>query len=644
MKKIIALAIAVIMIFSLNITALAAEDLVLEDFDASFDSALMNANTGTGFGMPIFSTTTEDTEIGEGLKVEWGTKLSNGSYGEAQVHQMPTNAQWSTTTFAQNAENYDYLRFWISNPTHKEILIMTRLYTADTKVHFRAERAIMTKNDGTEQTLVYSNDITNYNMDKYTTVHVPGYFSGWIAYPITDTGRTSPAGSSRPALSSYADVTTIEFDIRLKDRTTTQGYYYVLDELTLSDSPYGTPVITAPKASFDISGIAPIESDENGNVTLPAAEVSGKEFVGWQHPNGALYKAGDVVAIEENTSFKAIAVDIDLQTGAGIRWAASEHERGIRFETYVSKDVLDKLGSSKYETGALILPYANLDANITALNAEDYDAINVVDPKVFGKIGDYYRYYTGVVDFEKYFSVSRAALADLKLTAVSYIKIYFADGSSAYFYDTPDATNNVRTVSEVARAALADTEANYNENQIAILNLYTQYSEEDTIPEYRKEDTDAPEYFDEREFTFLKDITDKKGDAFFTENMNNGDAINDYTPAGNVDLYSHSNFSKGNTLTFTLPENFAPGKYAISFNTRGSNTNRVTDVKIEVSSSAGSFVVSENQSFMSDRSSSWWLVECENEVEIQGTPTFKFTSNSEVGKISLYDIVVTKVN
>lgn len=644
MKKLISLLIAVVMVFSLTVPAMAADDLVLENFDSSFDSTLMNANTGTGFGMPIFSTTTENTEIGEGLKAEWGTTLANGSSGEAQVHQMPTTADWSTTTFAQNADNYDYMRFWISNPTHKEILIMTRLYTDDTKVHFRAERAIMTNSDGTDYPIVYSNDITNYNLDKYTTLHIPGYFSGWIAYPITDTGRTSPAGSSRPALSSYADVNTIEFDFRLKDRTTTQGYYYVLDELTLSDSPYGAPVITVPKAKFDISGISPIEADEDGNVTLPAAEVSGKQFVGWQHPNGTLYKAGEVVAIEEDTNFKAIAVDINLQTGAGIRWAADESERGIRFETYVNKDVLDNLGSSKYEIGALILPYANYDANITVDNAESYDAINVVDPKVYGKVGDNYRYYTGVVDFEKYFNVSKAALADLKLTAVSYIKIYFADGTHAYYYDTPDATDNVRTVSEVARAALADTEANYNENQTAILNLYTQYSEQDTVPTYRKEDADAPNYFDELEYKFLVDITDKVGDGFFTENMNNGDAINNYTPAGNVDLYSHSNFSSGNTLTFTLPENFAEGTYAVSFNTRGSNSNRVTDVKIEVSSSAGSFVVSEHQSFMSDKSSSWWLIECENNVEIKGAPTFKFTSQSEVGKISLYDIVIKKVN
>ena len=86
--------------------------------------------------------------------------------------------------------------------------------------------------------------------------------------------------------------------------------------------------------------------------------------------------------------------------------------------------------------------------------------------------------------------MSESALADLKLTAVSYVKVTYADGTNAYFYDMPDATDNVRTVSEVARAALADTEFGYTDTQIAILELYTRDSAETTVPEYRKDDAD----------------------------------------------------------------------------------------------------------------------------------------------------------
>ena len=245
----------------------------------------------------------------------------------------------------------------------------------------------------------------------------------------------------------------------------------------------------APKATFD-NGVADVEADAQGNVTLPTANIEGKQLFGWKDAQGNVYAAGAEVAITADTAFTAVAAAVELQTGAGIRWAEQETERGIRFETTVSKDALDALGSSSFELGALILPYANYDANITVETAQQYGAVNVVDPKVYGEVEDNYRYYTGVVDYEKYFAVSQAALADLKLTAVSYVKVTYADGSNAYFYDMPDATDNVRTVSEVARAALADTEFGYTAKQIEILELYNEYSEETTVPEYRKDDAD----------------------------------------------------------------------------------------------------------------------------------------------------------
>ncbi len=231
-----------------------------------------------------------------------------------------------------------------------------------------------------------------------------------------------------------------------------------------------------PRASFDLDNIADIESDADGNVTLPYATVAGKQFVGWKDAKDNLYKAGATVKLTDHTAFTAVTADIALQKGASIRWAKYERERGIRFETYVSKATLSAIGSNKFELGALILPYEDYDANITVNNSESYGAVNVVDPEVYGSVGDYYHYYSGVVDFEKYFEVKKAKLADLKLTAVSYIKVMYSGGASVYFYDHPDENENVRTVSQVARAALADGQTEYSEIQTEILKLYTKYS------------------------------------------------------------------------------------------------------------------------------------------------------------------------
>ena len=391
------------------------------------------------------------------------------------------------------------------------------------------------------------------------------------------------------------------------------------------------------KATFPGTDIADIPVDGNNKVTLPAATST--NFVGWL-AGDVLYKAGKTVSLSKTTSFTALTMDVALQTGAGIRWAETEQERGIRFETYVTKATLDTLGSSKFELGALILPYADYNASITVDTASSYGAVNVVDPKVYGEAGDNYRYYTGIVDFEKYFAVSQSALADLKLTAVSYVKVTYEDGTASYIYDHPDATDNVRTVAEVARAALADTEFGYNEQQIAILNLYTQYSEETSVPSYRKEASDNLNAIEEVEFaqSAWTNVA-ATGTSTKTESHDNGTAINDYTPTGSVQHLVISSFAVGNTLTFTLPETVANGIYKISFNTRGFSSR--ASAKIEVSSDAGDFVAGDSVSFAVQASGGiWHNVAASTAVTVKGTTTIKLTSTA-AGSMYLYDIVLT---
>ena len=245
MKRYFSILLAIVMIITCcpiyGVASAQTTDFMLESFDSNFDTTQMNPNE-SGYGAPIFSVTTEHTEDGgEGMKAEWNTMLSDGSSGSALFHQMPTTADWSTTTFAQKAADYDYFRLWFSNPTEKNLYMMTRLFTGNTKVHFKADQVIMTRSDGSVMTTEYGSEITDYELGCYTTIHIPANFEGWIAYPIDSVANTNPAGSSRPALTSFSDVTQIELDIRLTRSTTTAGYYYVLDNMVLSDAASGTP-------------------------------------------------------------------------------------------------------------------------------------------------------------------------------------------------------------------------------------------------------------------------------------------------------------------------------------------------------------------------------------------------------------------
>ncbi len=305
------------------------------------------------------------------------------------------------------------------------------------------------------------------------------------------------AGAGKAVGTGY--VSAMSMEVSLEDRSNI-GYFeaYIIGVDAFASG--------SSKATFD-NGVADIVADDSGKVTLPDTTVAGKQFIGWTDGQN-LYKAGDEVELIKDTSFKAVAVALELQTGAGIRWAEREEERGIRFETFVTKATLDTIGSSNFELGALILPFSDYSNDITVDNATSFGAVNVVSPKIYGTTvnGQNYRYYSGVVDFEKYFNVATGtAVADLKLTAVSYIKVKYNDGSTVTLYDHPDATDNVRSVAQVARAALQDTEFGYSADQIAILNLYNKFSVETDVPSYRTDAKDKAKKGDELKICCIGD-------------------------------------------------------------------------------------------------------------------------------------------
>lgn len=237
-----------------------------------------------------------------------------------------------------------------------------------------------------------------------------------------------------------------------------------------------------------------VETSATGETALSTATApSGKVFAGWKAADGKLYNAGDVYNVTADTSFEAVSLSVQTQEGAGVRWAKNDTERGLRFETYVNKAALDTIGSSSFTIGTLILPAANYDADLSVEGASSYEALNVVDEKVYSATSDKanYRYYGAVVDMEKYFGGSTAA-NELELAAVGYVGVKYADGETKYFYSDFDAEKHVRCAADVANAALADEGATYTDKQIEILKLYCPDSlKNDTTKAYR---TDAQDF------------------------------------------------------------------------------------------------------------------------------------------------------
>ena len=247
----------------------------------------------------------------------------------------------------------------------------------------------------------------------------------------------------------------------------------------------------------DITYDVEVATATPGTIAAPAQMVKdGKQFIGWKVINndgaarigenmdcvpeaGSLVNEGMPYAGGTKTmTLEAVYCAVDTKEGAGIRWAAAESERGMRFETYVDTAATPYI----LVHGTIIAPYKNVaanPANFTLENTQSLTAVNVVDSLYYGTECQYSRYYGAVVDFERYFLSLEKTLpetttvASLKLAARGYITVRYADLSTKDFYSNFDSNAHVRSIDQVAAAALADTNAPYSDKQIEILKILT---------------------------------------------------------------------------------------------------------------------------------------------------------------------------
>lgn len=189
--------------------------------------------------------------------------------------------------------------------------------------------------------------------------------------------------------------------------------------------------------------VASCKKDENGNVTLPA-EASGAAVCAWKNRNdNKLYAAGSTYKVSKaNEKFDAVTPNVALLEGARVRLATTGV---LKFEGTIEefddvKDYVKKVGILFVKTADLTEEIAGAGATPASLTAAGI---------TFQKAeADAAARFEGVLE----------NLTDKNemWSALPYVTVELADGTTTEFAGTYTEENNSRSVAKVAQAAYED--------------------------------------------------------------------------------------------------------------------------------------------------------------------------------------------
>ena len=209
-----------------------AEVTPLQDFNSVEESGLTAAAGNVsveGASDPTLMLNTEEAETGNAMQAIWGYDGTNPSY----LHRYVVNRNSWVKTFNEKADDYRYLRMWISNPSHVSVDVTVLLQGENTVNYFDASQMKLIRKDGIE---VYGNVNNNSGYGETSCISIPKQFIGWLSIPLS-TEKLLPANGYTATISDFANVTDIAFEFR-KLATTGEGdsseYYYVVDDICLS--------------------------------------------------------------------------------------------------------------------------------------------------------------------------------------------------------------------------------------------------------------------------------------------------------------------------------------------------------------------------------------------------------------------------
>ena len=189
--------------------------------------------------------------------------------------------------------------------------------------------------------------------------------------------------------------------------------------------------------------VASCKKDENGNVTLPA-EASGAAVCAWKNrSDNKLYAAGSTYKVSKaNEKFDAVTPNVALLEGARVRLATTG---ALKFEGTIEefddvKDYVKKVGILFVKTADLTEEIAGTGATPASLTAAGI---------TFQKAeADAAARFEGVLE----------NLTDKNemWSALPYVTVELADGTTTEFAGTYTEENNSRSVAKVAQAAYED--------------------------------------------------------------------------------------------------------------------------------------------------------------------------------------------
>lgn len=189
--------------------------------------------------------------------------------------------------------------------------------------------------------------------------------------------------------------------------------------------------------------VASCKKDENGNVTLPA-EASGAVVCAWKNrSDNKLYAAGSTYKVSKaNEKFDAVTPNVALLEGARVRLATTG---ALKFEGTIEefndvKDYVKKVGILFVKTADLTEEIAGAGATPASLTAAGI---------TFQKAeADAAARFEGVLE----------NLTDKNemWSALPYVTVELADGTTTEFAGTYTEENNSRSVAKVAQAAYED--------------------------------------------------------------------------------------------------------------------------------------------------------------------------------------------
>ena len=189
--------------------------------------------------------------------------------------------------------------------------------------------------------------------------------------------------------------------------------------------------------------VASCKKDENGNVTLPA-EASGAAVCSWKNrSDNKLYAAGSTYKVSKaNEKFDAVTPNVALLEGARVRLATTG---ALKFEGTIEefddvKDYVKKVGILFVKTADLTEEIAGAGATPASLTAAGI---------TFQKAEtDAAASFEGVLE----------NLTDKNemWSALPYVTVELADGTTTEFAGTYTEENNSRSVAKVAQAAYED--------------------------------------------------------------------------------------------------------------------------------------------------------------------------------------------